>query len=575
MPSRTYNKVVTIGSVSIYSVTGVPAFNAALGSLAIRDDVGETYQNTDGAGTWVLIGGGAGGLPFVATNEFYIDTTAVADAANRIYPTIEAALNAAGSLPANASVVIRLREGQFHSWDMSTGTAADGSRNIHFYSHNSTLPTGAILGMTGTLATPGAPQPRYMTFRNLRLTKFTDNFAMNAPWNFQFDGVRFQSGVIFQLDSTNDDIEVRLNNCDALESDVGAVGRQPLRILLDQGGANLADVICTNCRIDLTAINTDPTTPAVTGASPAGGRRIRYTDCTLRVLGEESLGERGVVGAQWNISGAAGGNLVVAFENTNIGVVAGSAATLFDAGDPSNTLTVLWENVNISVECAGDGEGVTHTNFTFGDRTDGEATFNPLENPNRVMLQRSKIDNADRTPGFPIDPPRGCLAQSPIPESSRRHHETIWQAAIVDEGDPEEQIWWLGANNTNQWEANTTNASPTSLLEMPFQNFEWLPIEVNQGGEYLINYYVTGASGSGGTFAFSVRLSVVIDVTGGTISILSQTTEILTEAVATDNSVTASVDAVNNGIAVTVNQGTEGPGNINWYGYSHVHRLNA
>lgn len=73
MAGRAYFGIVSIGNTDIYQVTGVPVFTARLGSLAIRSDVAELYQNTDGATAWSLIGGGGttgvSRLPFAVTTN--------------------------------------------------------------------------------------------------------------------------------------------------------------------------------------------------------------------------------------------------------------------------------------------------------------------------------------------------------------------------------------------------------------------------------------------------------------------------------------------------------------------------
>lgn len=58
MGGREYFEIVTIDDVSIYSTASQPAFVAAQGSLAMRTDVAQLWQNTDGNTTWVQIGSG-------------------------------------------------------------------------------------------------------------------------------------------------------------------------------------------------------------------------------------------------------------------------------------------------------------------------------------------------------------------------------------------------------------------------------------------------------------------------------------------------------------------------------------
>lgn len=58
--SRIYTSLITIGSVNIYTVSADPngTLSAPIGSLAIQDNSAVTYQNSDGATTWVVIGTG-------------------------------------------------------------------------------------------------------------------------------------------------------------------------------------------------------------------------------------------------------------------------------------------------------------------------------------------------------------------------------------------------------------------------------------------------------------------------------------------------------------------------------------
>lgn len=131
MTSRIYMSVATIGTTSIYSGTGVPAFTAARGSLAMRTDVAELYQNTDGAATWVLIGsGGSGGSNLFDTQigrvsatmtpgtygfaGFITEISAVADGGDtgiRTVAGIAGILTTDGTLNNNAHITIVTIEG--------------------------------------------------------------------------------------------------------------------------------------------------------------------------------------------------------------------------------------------------------------------------------------------------------------------------------------------------------------------------------------------------------------------------------------------------------------------------------
>lgn len=94
-----------------------------------------TYQsNLDAKAN---VGGGGGVDTYTAPNEYYVDPTLGADATKRQYPTIAAALTAA-TVAGDNPTVIRLADGQGHSWD---GTGLPSAR-VFFYC---TQRGGAIL----------------------------------------------------------------------------------------------------------------------------------------------------------------------------------------------------------------------------------------------------------------------------------------------------------------------------------------------------------------------------------------------------------------------------------------------
>lgn len=100
---------------------------------------GVTAAILGATGNITIPGGGAGASPFVATNEWFVDNTAVADAAMRIFPTIPLALaDITAVLPATEAALLRLREGQTHPWD---GTALPTDRPIEIYSEGSQTAT--------------------------------------------------------------------------------------------------------------------------------------------------------------------------------------------------------------------------------------------------------------------------------------------------------------------------------------------------------------------------------------------------------------------------------------------------
>ena len=58
MTSKIYVNIITVGGISIYDVDENPngVLFASQGSIAVRSDEAITYQNTDGAGSWRIIG---------------------------------------------------------------------------------------------------------------------------------------------------------------------------------------------------------------------------------------------------------------------------------------------------------------------------------------------------------------------------------------------------------------------------------------------------------------------------------------------------------------------------------------
>lgn len=96
---RTYQHVVTVRNVSIYSGTGDPnaVVMASRGSLFLDDAAaGSVWQNTDGATAWTAIGsgGGAGGRA-----SFTLLEAGPADPANGVYTTWAAVHAAAAAVP--------------------------------------------------------------------------------------------------------------------------------------------------------------------------------------------------------------------------------------------------------------------------------------------------------------------------------------------------------------------------------------------------------------------------------------------------------------------------------------------
>src|SRR5574343_90029 len=83
---------------------------------------------------------------FVAPNEYFVSTTATASADRRIYNTVAAAVAAA--VTAGVPFVIRLQEGQAHTWDGTgwTGTVDGTITSMGDILATLTLSVGAIAG---------------------------------------------------------------------------------------------------------------------------------------------------------------------------------------------------------------------------------------------------------------------------------------------------------------------------------------------------------------------------------------------------------------------------------------------
>lgn len=60
MGARIYTAIVSVGDINIYQVGSSPngALEAPQGSLAVRNDTAEVWQNTDGSTAWTQLGGG-------------------------------------------------------------------------------------------------------------------------------------------------------------------------------------------------------------------------------------------------------------------------------------------------------------------------------------------------------------------------------------------------------------------------------------------------------------------------------------------------------------------------------------
>lgn len=561
--SREYMGVATIGTASIYQVTGVPAFQAAQGSLAMRTDVAEVYQNTNGGSTWGLVGGGGSGLPFVATNEYYIDNSATDDPTNRIYDSIVTALDAADTeLPAETAVVIRLREGQEHVWDMD-GDAADGQRNITFYSHNfvnNATGSEAVLVMQNQLASASGYSPTMMSFQNLIISKSVDSFEMAAPRNFEFRGCAFQDGMEMLISSSEDDeIEIFFTLCTFLEEDGLFAGRFPLLLILEDGDMD-SRVVMDKCRIDLTEQGAVTTQSMVRMNADAANRSVEYIDCTLEIFGaDQGGGTLGAIGAPWECTGSLASPVAsVSFLNTNLRVYVGVAGELFNQG--SGVIEVEWNNATLGVQCIDALND--YSELYIGFRTDVGL--------NDLTILRSEISQSGGDLGsLPNDAPIGTIAFAQVQASEAQQRDVIWRMNSVDPTSP--RLFWAGPNQTNYWSAQTEEADPTVRASMILQDLNHVPVTVEDDGQYQVVVTATANETTNAGEAI-LQLYALVRVVSGTISVADSVLEVKIDSSAGELTVAATADNVQDGIGITVSQGTE-LGFYDWFITSSVQRV--
>jgi hypothetical protein len=91
------------------------------------------FVNLDGTSSWSPVSTQNSDI-FVAPNEYYVDPTQPSEPESRQYQTVSAAISASETeQPAGQAVVLHLREGLTHSWDLS-GFAALSTRRYSIYS---------------------------------------------------------------------------------------------------------------------------------------------------------------------------------------------------------------------------------------------------------------------------------------------------------------------------------------------------------------------------------------------------------------------------------------------------------
>jgi hypothetical protein len=126
---------------------------------------------------------------FLAPNEYYVDSTATTDVSLRIYATVAAAVTAA-ELVQTDDYIIRLREGQSHSW---AGTGFSGTLNVIFNSvgSQSTLTLSAFSFTAGTGV--------YVRFKNLYIFQTGNITDAGGLHTVVFDETAVQSYVLAVL----------------------------------------------------------------------------------------------------------------------------------------------------------------------------------------------------------------------------------------------------------------------------------------------------------------------------------------------------------------------------------------
>lgn len=561
MGGREYFSVITVGDTNIYQVTGVPAFVAPQGSLALRSDTAALYQNTDGATTWTLVGGGSGGLPFVATNEWYVDATAAASASDRIFPTVEAALDDADSvLAATETVLIRLREGQVHVWDMSTGAAADGTRSLLFYGHGITIAANSAgfaapvrpvhLSLTGTLA--ASITTPTIQFTNLNLIHAT-TMSIPGPWECALRACTFSNALIVELDKSLADVGFFMIDCDGYADLSGFPAPAPFSLSVT-AGAFFALVDITRSRIETGG--DDPYAPMFAGGT--GGLSIFQIQQSMIFGLYDGIEPTGFYDT--------GESSAFIFMDTKMLVSFGTTATLFSETGVG-VLTAAYVDFTVQITTPPFDSS---TALTWGSRTDGENALGLP--PNCVRILRS-VTIGD---GLPLDAPMGCLADDMgVPTG----FSTTW----IKQGDPVSAVAadpdnvaevWKTANQGNVWTASTGAGSPDTVPMARFNSGSATDYPVRIGIAAAPSYYRVFAEiqvdGPNGISLIELEGLVEVDIAG---TVTNVAPPVMTAVIDTSGGLhTATLTPGVGVFELTVDQGAPSGTSTRWSATTHITR---
>jgi len=535
------------------------------------DFLGAGVVATDaGAGTTnVTIPGGAG-LPFVATNEWYIDTLAIADAPNRIFPTVAAAIADANAvLPATTPILLRLREGQTHAMPLGA-VGIDGTRSVLLYSHDANVPVGSLgfggptpaaatLSMSGVL--PASVTSPILQFTGLKVTSSAP-ITIPGPWVAHFKSCETPLLNVI-ADKSLATVAILFTDFDAIKT----TSVHPLITTTadDALGTAQSFWVFNRCRIQMGDF--DFFAPAamapifISGITPVGdpadpATRWQFIDTLLEVPVVPLVDD---IASIWTAAGIA----YIEFGGSSsliLGQVGGSVNVFSETGVGENLVTYKDLDVRVGTTLS---EGAT--TMTWGARTDAENFTGPPTTPspqgNGIRFRRSTTIVG----GIPLDMPNGCIADDP---GTGREVSWIKQSdpieALVAGGRP--QIWLTSGGGTRMIRT-TTVGGPTLPLGLvnPGTGISpvFFPLRLTGTDTiYQVKAIISAAHIAVPTTA-QIEISAQISVVAGVPAVLGA---ILTTVVVDTSAgaFTAVLAAVAGGFDITASQGASGLATVLW-----------
>lgn len=563
--------------------SGVETINGALTSAITTQydalSISSGISSTDWAQFNAPSSGGGTGLPFVATNEWYVDTLAVADATNRIFPTILGAItDANGVLPATLPIVIRLREGQTHAMALG-GVGIDGTRNILIYSHDADIPSGTIpltltqpaatLSMSGTLA--ASVTTPVLQFTGLKLTHTGASITFPGPWqvHFRLSVTTFMNII---LDTSATDVGLLFTEFDAVKSLVFGSTAHPL-VVTNSGGVGSATTKFVRSRVQMGDYNfAAPVAmaPCFVSGTTAGlaSTSFSYEDTLLEIPVLPGVDD---VASVWSTEGLMNvdfvGQCTLLF-----GQVGGTVNVFAEVGVGENRVSYQHLDVSLATQSAD-----TSTVMTWGARTDGEHFGGPFPPPlpNRIRLLRSNTISG----GLPVDMPNGTLADDPGTERDTswvKRGDPITAAAAGAANAPE---IWLTGDGGSHWSQTTTVGVPSAPMDLlnagPVVSTTF-PLRLTTDGIYMVSVTASGAqvSGAGSPAGALFQIDALVDVVGGVVALLGvPTTTTLVDTTGGAYGVVIAIAAT--GFGLTVSQGASPASTVLWDSTSHTQEVSG